>query len=216
MTITEAILAQHAGRDRVSPGETVWIDVDTLMTHDVCGPPTIEIFKREFGDDARVWDPEKVWRSSRTTTSLRPTSTRTATSRSCAPSPPSTTCRTTTTSAATATKASATWRWRRKGFNRPGTTLFGDRQPHVHLGRLRPVLDRHRQHGRGAHYGDRQDLGQGAGVDAVRLRGRPAAVPDGERPDLGCHRRHRDGRRDVPGDGVRRAARSTISRSRSG
>ena len=57
MTITEAILAQHAGRDRVSPGETVWIDVDTLMTHDVCGPPTIEIFKREFGDDAKVWDP---------------------------------------------------------------------------------------------------------------------------------------------------------------
>ena len=58
MTITEAILAQHAGRDRVSPGETVWIDVDTLMTHDVCGPPTIEIFKREFGEDAKVWDKE--------------------------------------------------------------------------------------------------------------------------------------------------------------
>ncbi|HIG75112.1 MAG TPA: 3-isopropylmalate dehydratase [Bacteroidetes bacterium] len=58
MTITESILAQHAGRDRVSPGETVWIDVDTLMTHDVCGPPTIEIFKREFGEDAKPWDKE--------------------------------------------------------------------------------------------------------------------------------------------------------------
>ena len=58
MTITEAIIADHAGRDRVSPGETVWIDVDTLMTHDVCGPPTIEIFKREFGEDAKVWDKE--------------------------------------------------------------------------------------------------------------------------------------------------------------
>jgi 3-isopropylmalate/(R)-2-methylmalate dehydratase large subunit len=30
------------------------------MTHDVCGPGTIGIFHREFGKDARVWDPEKV------------------------------------------------------------------------------------------------------------------------------------------------------------
>ena len=40
-TITEKILAAHAGRDRLTPGENVWIDVDTLMTHDVCGPGTI-------------------------------------------------------------------------------------------------------------------------------------------------------------------------------
>ncbi|OIO60146.1 MAG: 3-isopropylmalate dehydratase [Alphaproteobacteria bacterium CG_4_10_14_0_2_um_filter_63_37] len=56
MTITEKILARHAGRDRVVPGENVWIDVDTLMTHDVCGPGTIGIFKREFGADAKVWN----------------------------------------------------------------------------------------------------------------------------------------------------------------
>lgn len=60
MTITEKILAKNAGRDYVTPGENVWIDVDILMTHDVCGPPTIGIFKREFGEQARVWDPEKV------------------------------------------------------------------------------------------------------------------------------------------------------------
>ncbi len=60
MTLTETILAAHAGRDRVSPGDNIWIDVDTLMTHDVCGPPTIEIFKREFGEDARVWDPDRL------------------------------------------------------------------------------------------------------------------------------------------------------------
>ncbi|MDX1547545.1 MAG: 3-isopropylmalate dehydratase large subunit [Rhodothermales bacterium] len=60
MTITEKIIARHAGRERVAPGENVWIDVDVLMTHDVCGPPTIDIFKREFGEDARVWDPDKV------------------------------------------------------------------------------------------------------------------------------------------------------------
>ncbi|MCH8245340.1 MAG: 3-isopropylmalate dehydratase, partial [Bacteroidetes bacterium] len=59
-TITEKILASHAGRDRISPGENIWIDVDILMTHDVCGPPTIDIFKREFGDSARVWNRDKL------------------------------------------------------------------------------------------------------------------------------------------------------------
>ncbi len=60
MTITEKILASHAGRQRVTPGENIWVDVDILMTHDVCGPPTVDIFKREFGEDARVWDANRV------------------------------------------------------------------------------------------------------------------------------------------------------------
>ncbi len=59
-TITQKILAAHAGKDRVAPGENIWVDVDILMTHDVCGPPTIDIFKREFGQDAQVWDKEKL------------------------------------------------------------------------------------------------------------------------------------------------------------
>lgn len=60
MTLTEKILARASGRNKVDAGETVWVDVDVLMTHDVCGPPTIGIFKREFGDDARVWDKDKL------------------------------------------------------------------------------------------------------------------------------------------------------------
>lgn len=60
MTLTEKILANHSGRDHVSPGENVWVDVDVLMTHDVCGPPAIGIFKKQFGEDARVWDKEKL------------------------------------------------------------------------------------------------------------------------------------------------------------
>ncbi len=59
-TITQKILAAHAGKDRVAPGENIWVDVDILMTHDVCGPPTIDIFKREFGQDAQVWGKEKL------------------------------------------------------------------------------------------------------------------------------------------------------------
>jgi len=60
MTITEKILAAHAGRTRVEPGQNVWCNVDVLLTHDVCGPGTIGIFHKEFGQDARVWDPRKV------------------------------------------------------------------------------------------------------------------------------------------------------------
>ena len=60
MTLTEKILARASGRPRVEPGDTVWVNVDVLMTHDVCGPPTIGIFHEQFGQAARVWDREKV------------------------------------------------------------------------------------------------------------------------------------------------------------
>ena len=60
MTLTEKIIARGAGRDRVEPGENVWVNVDVLMTHDVCGPGTIGVFKREFGAEAKVWDAQKI------------------------------------------------------------------------------------------------------------------------------------------------------------
>ena len=60
MTITEKILARAAGRDFAKPGDNIWINVDVLMTHDVCGPGTFGIFKQQFGKDAKVWDREKV------------------------------------------------------------------------------------------------------------------------------------------------------------
>ena len=60
MTLTEKILAAHAGRPSVSPGDNVWVDVDVLMTHDVCGPGTIGVFAEQFGPDAKVFDPDKI------------------------------------------------------------------------------------------------------------------------------------------------------------
>ncbi len=60
MTLTEKIIARAADKPRVQPGDNVWVKTDILLTHDVCGPGTIGIFKREFGQAARVWDPEKV------------------------------------------------------------------------------------------------------------------------------------------------------------
>ncbi len=44
-TMTEQILARAAGREAIAPGENVWVNVDVLMTHDVCGPGTLGIFK---------------------------------------------------------------------------------------------------------------------------------------------------------------------------
>ena len=60
MTITEKILAKSAKRKYVKPGENVWLDVDVLMTHDICGPPTISIWKKEFGEKAKIWDKNKL------------------------------------------------------------------------------------------------------------------------------------------------------------
>lgn len=60
MTMTEKILARHANKPSVAPGDNIWVETDILMTHDVCGPGTIGVFKHQFGKDAKVWDREKV------------------------------------------------------------------------------------------------------------------------------------------------------------
>lgn len=55
MTMTEKIFAKASQKTELSPGENVWVDVDVLMTHDVCGPGSIGIFKKEFGENAKVF-----------------------------------------------------------------------------------------------------------------------------------------------------------------
>ena len=60
MTLTEKLLARAAGKARVEAGDNVWVKADVLMTHDVCGPGTIGVFKREFGKTAKVWDRNRV------------------------------------------------------------------------------------------------------------------------------------------------------------
>src|SRR5262245_46281997 len=60
MTLTEKIMARAAGKQSVRPGDNVWVNVDVLMTHDVCGPGTIGVFKREFGQHAKVWDRDRI------------------------------------------------------------------------------------------------------------------------------------------------------------
>lgn len=60
LTMTEKILARHAHKSQVAPGDNIWVDADILMTHDVCGPGTIGVFKQHFGKNAKVWDKSKV------------------------------------------------------------------------------------------------------------------------------------------------------------
>jgi 3-isopropylmalate/(R)-2-methylmalate dehydratase large subunit len=60
MTLTEKILARASGRAHAAPGDNLWVNVDVLLTHDVCGPGTIGVFHREFGRDAKVWDNNKI------------------------------------------------------------------------------------------------------------------------------------------------------------
>ncbi|HVU27649.1 MAG TPA: aconitase family protein [Verrucomicrobiae bacterium] len=60
MTLTEKLLARASGKDKVQAGDNIWVNADVLMTHDVCGPGTIGVFKREFGKTAKVWDKNKI------------------------------------------------------------------------------------------------------------------------------------------------------------
>lgn len=59
-TITQKILAKAAGKKEVNPGDNIWVNINVLMTHDVCGPATIGIFKDKFGQNAKVFDRENV------------------------------------------------------------------------------------------------------------------------------------------------------------
>ncbi|MBD2796262.1 3-isopropylmalate dehydratase large subunit [Xenorhabdus sp. 18] len=58
-TMTQKILARASGRQHVTPGEVVWAKVDILMSHDPCTPGVASVFKKEFGQDAKIWDPER-------------------------------------------------------------------------------------------------------------------------------------------------------------
>jgi 3-isopropylmalate/(R)-2-methylmalate dehydratase large subunit len=58
MTITEKILALHAGRDSVSPGELIQVQVDLALANDISAPLAFQVFE-EIGA-GRVFDPEKI------------------------------------------------------------------------------------------------------------------------------------------------------------
>ena len=58
MTISEKILAQHAGLDEVVPGQLITAKLDLVLANDVTGPVAIQEFAK-FGTDT-VFDSSKV------------------------------------------------------------------------------------------------------------------------------------------------------------
>jgi 3-isopropylmalate/(R)-2-methylmalate dehydratase large subunit len=58
MTITEKILAAHAGKESVEPGELINVRVDLVLANDITAPVSIREFER-IGVDS-VFDPERV------------------------------------------------------------------------------------------------------------------------------------------------------------
>ena len=58
MTITEKILAQHAGLDQVVPGQLITAKLDLVLANDITGPIAIQEFAK-FGTD-KVFDRKKV------------------------------------------------------------------------------------------------------------------------------------------------------------
>jgi 3-isopropylmalate/(R)-2-methylmalate dehydratase large subunit len=58
MTLTEKILAAHAGVETVAPGDLVQADVDIALANDITLPIALKPFRDAGG--TRVFDPEKV------------------------------------------------------------------------------------------------------------------------------------------------------------
>ena len=58
MTITEKILAAHAGLDEVKPGDLITAKVDITLANDITGPVAINEF-RKIGV-SKVFDKDRV------------------------------------------------------------------------------------------------------------------------------------------------------------
>lgn len=58
MTITEKILAAHAGRDKVSAGDLINAKVDVVLANDITAPISIKEFKKTGAKD--VFDKDKI------------------------------------------------------------------------------------------------------------------------------------------------------------
>ncbi len=64
MNIVEKILARASGKDRVTPDDVVFANVDKAMVHDVSGPGVLKVFdklKKQGISVDKLWDPTKVW-----------------------------------------------------------------------------------------------------------------------------------------------------------
>ncbi|MHB8231247.1 MAG: aconitase family protein, partial [Vulcanimicrobiaceae bacterium] len=59
MTLTEKILARHAGLERVEPGQIINARVDLVLANELSAAVSIGVMRSIAGAD-RVFDPEKI------------------------------------------------------------------------------------------------------------------------------------------------------------
>jgi 3-isopropylmalate/(R)-2-methylmalate dehydratase large subunit len=58
MTITEKIIARHAGRERVEPGELAWVKTDLVLSNDITAPIAINEMEKAGLD--QVFDKDRI------------------------------------------------------------------------------------------------------------------------------------------------------------
>lgn len=59
-SMTHKIMARASGRDQVATGDFLEADIDMCFTHDPALQIIRKYFYKEFGADARVWDPTRI------------------------------------------------------------------------------------------------------------------------------------------------------------
>jgi 3-isopropylmalate dehydratase small subunit len=60
MTHAQKILARASGTEYVAPGMTVFAEVEKAITHELVLPVAAKQLKEGYGEDFKVWDPEKL------------------------------------------------------------------------------------------------------------------------------------------------------------
>lgn len=60
MTMAEKLLARASGNAFVQAGEVVLARVDLAMSHDAVTGPLARLFYQHFGEQAKVWDPQRL------------------------------------------------------------------------------------------------------------------------------------------------------------
>ncbi|MFB2878169.1 3-isopropylmalate dehydratase large subunit [Floridanema aerugineum] len=60
MTLVEKLLAKASGNSYVAPGEVVFAKVDLALSHDAVAGPVAKVFYQNYGEDAKLWDSQKV------------------------------------------------------------------------------------------------------------------------------------------------------------
>ena len=58
MTITEKIIAAHAQKEKVTPGELVQVKIDLALANDITAPLSIKELEKQKID--RIFGPDKV------------------------------------------------------------------------------------------------------------------------------------------------------------